>query len=67
MKEAELSTQGEIIAVDGKTVRRSYDDKGKQGAIHIVSAFAAENDIVLGHWVFSHNLSLERTLGLTNC
>lgn len=48
MKEAELSTQGEIIAVDGKKVRRSYDKKGKQGAIHMVSVFAAENGVVLG-------------------
>ncbi len=48
MKDAELSTQGEIIAVDGKTVRRSYDKKGKQGAIHMVSAFAAGNGVVLG-------------------
>lgn len=48
MKEAELSTEGEIIAVDGKTVRRSFDKKGKQGAIHMVSAFAAENGVVLG-------------------
>ena len=48
MKEAELSTQGEIIAVDGKTVRRSHDKKGKQSAIHMVSAFAAENGVVLG-------------------
>tara|TARA_R110002167_G_scaffold1767_1_gene8478 strand:+ start:36377 stop:37501 length:1125 start_codon:yes stop_codon:yes gene_type:complete len=48
MKEAEISTQGEIIAVDGKTVRRSYDKKSKQGAIHMVSAFAAENGVVLG-------------------
>ena len=48
MKEAEINTQGEVIAVDGKTVRRSYDNKGKQGAIHMVSAFAAENGVVLG-------------------
>jgi hypothetical protein len=48
MKEAEISTQGEIIAVDGKTVRRCYYKKSKQGAIHMVSAFAAENGIVLG-------------------
>ena len=48
MKDAELNTQGEVVAVDGKTVRRSYDKKGKQGAIHMVSAFAAENGVVLG-------------------
>ena len=27
MKEAEMNTQGEIIAVDGKTVRRSHNKK----------------------------------------
>ena len=48
MKDAEIKTQGEIIAVDGKTVRGSYDNKSKQGAIHMVSAFAAENGVVLG-------------------
>ena len=48
MKEAELSTQGEIVAIDGKTVRRSHDKKGKKSAIHMVSAFAAENGVVLG-------------------
>jgi len=60
MKEAELSTQGEIIAVDGKTVRRSFDKKGKQGAIHMVSAFAAENGVVLGQ-VKTHEKSNEIT------
>ncbi len=48
MKAAELSTEKEVIAVDGKTVRRSYDSKNKLGAIHMVSAFAAENGVVLG-------------------
>lgn len=48
MKSAEMSTQREIIAIDGKTVRRSYDKRSKQAAIHMVSAFAAENGVVLG-------------------
>lgn len=48
MKAAEINTQGEIIAVDGKTVRRSYDKKEKLSAIHMVSAFAANNGVVLG-------------------
>ncbi|MCP4326663.1 MAG: ISAs1 family transposase [Alteromonadales bacterium] len=48
MKETEINIQVEIIAVDGKTVRRSYDKKGKLGAIHIVSAFTAENGVILG-------------------
>ncbi|MFQ3195121.1 MAG: hypothetical protein ACI9N3_001955, partial [Colwellia sp.] len=48
MKEAELNTQGEIIAIDSKTVRGSVDKKGKQSAIHMVGAFATENGVVLG-------------------
>ncbi|MFT5295356.1 MAG: hypothetical protein ACI9YH_001370 [Colwellia sp.] len=60
MKDAEISTQGEIIAVDGKTVRGSYDKKSKQGAIHMVSAFAAENGVVLGQ-VKTHKKSNEIT------
>jgi predicted transposase YbfD/YdcC len=41
-------TEGEVIALDGKTVRRSYDkSKGKE-AIHLVSAWVSSNKIVLG-------------------
>jgi DDE_Tnp_1-associated/Transposase DDE domain len=38
----------EVIAIDGKTSRRSYQTKGSKEAIHIVSAFAARQRIVLG-------------------
>lgn len=38
-----------VVAIDGKTVRRSHDrSKGKQ-AIHLVSAWASENYLALGH------------------
>jgi len=37
----------QVIAVDGKTSRRSYQKKGSKEAIHIVSAFAARQRIVL--------------------
>jgi predicted transposase YbfD/YdcC len=38
----------EIVAIDGKTLRRSHDrSKGKE-AIHMVSAWARENGLVLG-------------------
>jgi predicted transposase YbfD/YdcC len=37
----------EVIAIDGKTSRRSYQKKGSKEAIHIVSAFAARQRIVL--------------------
>lgn len=38
----------EVIAVDGKTVRRSYQKKGAKAPIHMVSAFAARQRLVLG-------------------
>lgn len=38
-----------VIAIDGKTVRRSYQEKGRKAAIHMVSAFAARQRLVLGH------------------
>src|SRR5580658_179394 len=42
------NTPAEVIAIDGKTSRRSYQKKGSKEAIHIVSAFAARQRIVLG-------------------
>jgi predicted transposase YbfD/YdcC len=44
---AELS-EGEVISIDGKSARRSYDSGQGQGAIHMVSAWANENQLVLG-------------------
>jgi len=41
-------TSAEVIAIDGKTVRRSYQRKGAQQPIHVVSAFAARQRMVLG-------------------
>lgn len=40
-------TDGEVIAIDGKRVRRSYDQGKQQGAIHMVSAWASQNRLVL--------------------
>ena len=42
------NTPAEVIAIDGKTSRRSYQTKGSKDAIHMVSAFAARQRIVLG-------------------
>ena len=39
---------GEVIAIDGKTVRNSNDDVSSKSAIHLVSAFASQNRICLG-------------------
>jgi predicted transposase YbfD/YdcC len=37
-----------VIAIDGKTSRRSYQKKGGSAPIHMVSAFAARQRLVLG-------------------
>ena len=37
-----------VIAIDGKTVRRSHHKKSGKAAIHMVSAFAARQHLVLG-------------------
>ena len=31
---------GEVVAIDGKTARRSYDRAGSKGAMHMVSGWA---------------------------
>ena len=38
----------EVVAIDGKTSRRSYQKKGGLNPIHMVSAFAARQRLVLG-------------------
>jgi predicted transposase YbfD/YdcC len=42
------SLDGEIVAIDGKTLRRSFDHAASQGAIHMVSAWANAHRLVLG-------------------
>lgn len=41
-------TKGQVIAIDGKTVRRSHDKAIGKDAIHMVSAWASANGITLG-------------------
>jgi len=45
---AMTKTPAEVIAIDGKTSRRAYRKKGAKEAIHIVSAFAARQRLVMG-------------------
>jgi len=42
------ATNGEVIALDGKTVRHSFDTFSGQPALHMVSAWASENGLALG-------------------
>ncbi len=39
---------GQIVAIDGKTLRHSFDSASEKGAIHMVSAWATANRLVLG-------------------
>ena len=41
------TTKGQVIAIDGKTLRRSHDHTNGKKAIHMVSAWAKENQLVL--------------------
>lgn len=42
---------GSVIAVDGKTLRRSHDRANGRHALHLVSAWATETGMSLGQWV----------------
>jgi predicted transposase YbfD/YdcC len=42
------ATAGQVIAIDGKTVRRSHDRAAGKGPLHLVSAWATANHVVLG-------------------
>jgi predicted transposase YbfD/YdcC len=44
-------TGGQIIAIDGKALRRSFDAASSKAAIHMVSAWATANHISLGQVV----------------
>jgi predicted transposase YbfD/YdcC len=44
-------TDGQVVAIDGKTLRRSFDAASSKAAIHMVSAWATANHITLGQVV----------------
>ncbi|WP_300461027.1 ISAs1 family transposase [Desulfobacula sp.] len=41
-------TKGQVVAIDGKTLRRSHDRSNDKKAIHMISAWASSNQVVLG-------------------
>jgi len=41
-------TRGEVVAIDGKTLRRSFDRATSKGALHLGSAWATATRLVLG-------------------
>ena len=48
MKSVAHLTDGEVIAIDGKSLKHSYDKKAGNRSINMVSAWAATNKLVLG-------------------
>jgi hypothetical protein len=42
------ATAGEVLAVDGKTARGARDRRGARRPLHLVSAWASANRLVLG-------------------
>ena len=48
MEDVVKLSDGEIIALDGKTHRRTHDRKRGVKALHMVSAWASRNGVVLG-------------------
>ena len=41
-------TRGQVVAIDGKTLRRSHDRRSGKSAIHMVGAWASSNGVILG-------------------
>jgi predicted transposase YbfD/YdcC len=41
-------TAGQLVAIDGKTLRRSFDAATNKAPLHMVSAWAAKNHVCLG-------------------
>jgi predicted transposase YbfD/YdcC len=64
----------QVVAIDGKTLRRSHDKEGGHAAIHMVSAWASANRLVLGQRKVDEKSNeitaipeLLRTLELNGC
>jgi predicted transposase YbfD/YdcC len=41
-------TNGEVVAIDGKTLRRSFEKASERAFVHMVSAWSISNQLVLG-------------------
>jgi len=41
-------TEGDVVSIDGKTLRRSHNNRDGVPAIHMVSAWSSANSLVLG-------------------
>jgi predicted transposase YbfD/YdcC len=48
LRQTAQPADGEVIAIDGKTLRRTFDRARGLGALHLVSAWATANGLTLG-------------------
>jgi predicted transposase YbfD/YdcC len=48
LRQAARPTEGEVVAIDGKALRRTFDRAQGLGALHLVSAWASANGLTLG-------------------
>jgi predicted transposase YbfD/YdcC len=48
IRRIEDKTQGRIVSLDGKSIRRSHDRSNGKEALHLVHAWASENHMLLG-------------------
>lgn len=48
MQSVHQLTDGELVAIDGKTLRGSYCPEDRKSTIHMVNAYACANHLVLG-------------------
>ena len=56
-----------MIAIDGKTIRRSFDTATAKSALHLVSAWSAANQTVIGQMrVEGHENEIPGILRLLN-
>jgi len=69
-----VEAAGEVVAIDGKTVRRSHDRATGGGPLHLVSAWAEANRLVLGQVAIDEKSNeitaipaLLETLALSGC
>lgn len=48
MQAVATATAGDVVAIDGKTLRRSFDRASRKSALHMVRAWSCANGMVLG-------------------
>ncbi len=48
MRDCHSTDDKDVIAIDGKTLRHSYDKSRRRGAIHVISAFSTMHSLVIG-------------------